>query len=350
MNTFKIGERMIGGNSPVYLIAEAGVNHNGDLNLAKKLIDAAAESGADAVKFQSYVVSELILPEVEKADYQKAADKDSANQTEMLERLRIDEAFHHALIARCREKKITFLSTPYDIPSLELLLSLDVPAVKIASTDTTNLLFLEQAGRSKKPVILSTGMSSLQEIRQAIGCLRDNGCADLAVLKCTSSYPTQLPDVNLKEITTFRSYFDAVIGFSDHTPGVGASPYAAALGAKIVEKHFTLDKSLPGPDHPASLDPLELNAWVRAIRDVELMLGHSEIEPAPVELINKKSLQKNLVARTDIPSGTVLSRSNLAAKRTNGRGIPASAFYEALGKRVRIPIPTNQPLEWTDLS
>jgi len=342
----KIANKLIGENYKAFLIAEAGVNHNGSLELAKKLIDVAVKAGADAVKFQTFKVENLILDNVKKAPYQKGTTNASESQTEMLGKLEIDRNFHEVLIKYCEEKNIIFISTPYEEDSLKLLLELNVPAIKIASTDTTNLLFLEKVAKSEKPIILSTGMCTLSEIEQAYKCLRENGCKELALLKCTSNYPTDPSEVNLKAMKTLENCFNAVVGFSDHTEGVGASPYAVAMGAKIAEKHFTLDKNMEGPDHQASLSPNELSEWVKEIRNVEKMLGSKEVFPTKSEKYTKKSLQKCLVAKSKLKKGDIINRENITAKRTGGKGILAVNLYEVLGLIVTRDIARNDPIEW----
>lgn len=348
-NLINIGNKVIGDGYPCFIIAEAGVNHNGSLDLAKKLIDVAVEAGVDAVKFQTFKTEDLILAGVEKALYQKGTTYAGESQAEMLKKLEIDKDFHIALIKYCAEKNIIFLSTCYEEKSLNLLMELDVPAIKIASTDTTNLMFLERVAKKGKPVILSTGMSSLLEVEQAYQCLKDNGCKELALLKCTSNYPTDIKEVNLRAMVTLEKKFDTVVGFSDHTEGLGASPYAVALGAKVIEKHFTLDKNLQGPDHRASLSPDELILWVEEIRKVEEMLGSKEIQPTQSEKETKKALQKYLVSMVGLRKGDQITRENIVAKRTGERGIPASEIYRVLGMKLTRDILPNQPMCWSDL-
>lgn len=349
MAHFQIAEKIVGDSHDCFIIAEAGVNHNGSLKIAKQLIEVAASSGANAVKFQTFQVKNLILENVEKAPYQTRTTDKHDSQMNMLKKLQIDEDFHVELIQHCKRNNILFLSTPYDEQSLNMLIKLEVPAIKIASTDATNILFLEKVAKTNKPVILSTGMCDISEVEAAYRCLRDNGCKDLALLKCTSDYPTDTAEVNLKAMITLAKIFDAVIGFSDHTHGIGASPYAVALGAKIVEKHFTLDKKLPGPDHEASLSPEELKKWVHEIRKVEIMLGSAEVFPTKSEQMNKRILQKNLVSKIEMEKGTVLSHNNLIAKRTGGIGIPALYIYEVLGLRSVKKIKKDQPIHWSML-
>jgi N-acetylneuraminate synthase len=348
-HTVKIGERIVGDGYPVFLIAEAGVNHNGDLETAKKLIDIAIEVGADAVKFQTYKTENLILENVDKAQYQRSTTGKDGSQADMLRSLEIDRAFHKALIEHCEDRNIIFLSTPYGAESLALLIDLNVPAIKIASTDTTNLKFLAQVGECAKPVILSTGMSSLSEIEKAFSCLKENGCTEIAILKCTSNYPTKPENVNLRGLTTLKNCFDTVIGFSDHTQGVGASPFAAAMGAKIIEKHFTLDKSMEGPDHKASLSPDQLDRWVKEIRKVELMLGKKELMPTKSEKEIKRVLQKCLVSQVKLKKGVPISKENIDAKRTGGVGIPAIDFENVIGLKPVSDINENKPIFWWDL-
>lgn len=346
---FRIGNKDVGGDHPVFIIAEAGVNHNGSLDLAREMVDAARNSGADAVKFQSFKTKHLLIENIEKAPYQKLTTDQKETQTEMIQRLEIDEVFHAKIKAYCDQQGIMFLSTPYDTESLDLLLELNVAAIKVASTDTTNLLFLEHIAKAGVPVIMSTGMSSLSEIKLAYDRLRDNGCSDISLLKCTSNYPTDIKEVNLRGMSTLQDEFDAVIGFSDHTPGVGATPYAVALGAKIVEKHYTLDKEMEGPDHKASLDPVELKQWVDEVRKVEVMLGSAELTPTSSEAATKKSLQKHLVLKNELTAGSRLDKTSIAAKRTGGVGISAIDIDRVLGKALIRNMGKDQPLEWSDL-
>lgn len=346
MDPIKIGTHQIGEGFPCFIIAEAGVNHNGDLKTAKRLIEAAAQSGADAVKFQTFKVDKLILEDVGKAPYQTRTTDKKVSQADMLRRLQIDENFHSELQRHCKKNDILFLSTPYDDDSLNLLISLDVAAIKVASTDATNLLFLEKIAASGKPVILSTGMCTLFEIEMAYRCLRENGCEQLIILKCTSDYPTSFEEVNLRSMATLSTIFDTPIGFSDHTEGIGASPYAVALGAKVIEKHFTLDKNMTGPDHKASLSPSQLSAWIEEIRKVEEMLGSREIFPTKSELVNKKSLQKCIVTKMKVAKGVRISRDNITAKRTGGIGISALYLHDVIGLQTNCDIGSNKPVHW----
>lgn len=338
----RIKDRTVGENEPVYVIAEAGVNHNGRLDTAFKLIDVAKESGADAVKFQSFSTSDLVAKGVTKAPYQQATVPEFEDQYEMLLELEINESFHKSIVEYCRDKDLTFLSTPYDSSNLRLLLELNVPVIKIASTDTTNLLFLEEIGRTGLPVILSTGMCSVEEVSRAYQTLQRNGCEEIALLKCTSNYPTALDEVNLFGISELEGLFNTTVGFSDHTAGIGAAPYAVACGAKIIEKHFTLDKKMKGPDHRASLSPPELTELVKEIRLVERMLGQGKITPTKSERSTKRSLQKYFVCREQIKMGSEFSRENIIPKRTGGIGISAIELYDLLGKTARRDLELDQ--------
>ena len=345
----EIGERRVGAGFPTFLIAEAGVNHNGDIKLAKELVDLAADCDVDAVKFQTFRVGELIIEDAGKALYQWRASDPDESQATMLRRLEMPDEFFVEVAEYSAGRGILFLSTPYDAPSLKTLLGLGVPAVKVSSTDSTNLLFLEQIAASGKPVILSTGMTKLPEIERSVSCLRENGASGLAILKCTSNYPARLDHVNLRAMATLGRRFDAVVGFSDHTVGVGASPAAVALGASIVEKHFTLDRSMAGPDHQASLGPEEFRDWVRACRDVETMLGQPAIAPSAAEGETRRALQRSLVARHGLDAGQILDRSMLAAKRTGGVGVAAGDLYTVLGKRLSRAVNRDQPIDWGSL-
>lgn len=349
MQTFTIGDRRVGPGYPVYLIAEAGVNHNGSLERALELVDLAADAGADAVKFQTYRVDELILPGVEKAPYQQRNDGAGESQADMLQRLAIDEDFHRRVITRCEQRGIRFLSTPYGSRSLRLLEDLGLPVIKIASTDTTNRLFLQEVGACGKPVILSSGMSTAAEILAAADTLRAAGCPELLLLKCTSNYPTPPEEANLRAMATLAALTGELVGFSDHTEGVGASPAAAALGACVIEKHFTTDRNLPGPDHRASLDPAELREWVRVIRLVEQQLGSRRLGPSASEAETRPSLQKALVVLKDLAAGERLTRDTLGALRTGGRGIGAFHGPEVLGRCVNRSLPAGTALDWADL-
>ena len=326
----RIADRLISESSPTYIIAEAGVNHNGDMALAKELIDVAADAKVDAVKFQSFKTESLILESVEKAAYQKSTTGTDDSQFQMLKGLEMSVEQMKELKSYCGEKGITFITTPFDEDSLDELDDLDVPAYKVSSTDLTNIAFVEKVAAKNKPMILSTGMSYINEIQSILEQVYAIN-KDVIILQCTGNYPTQAENINLKILDTFRSTFDVLVGFSDHSEGVGASPFAVARGAKLIEKHFTLDKNMEGPDHAASLSPSELKDLVASIRTVEQYLGDPEKRPTASEEETRKKLQKCLVASREIQSGESFSSENIVAKRTGGIGISAIKYKEIIG-------------------
>lgn len=330
-NQFKIGNRIISEKDKTFIIAEAGVNHNGDINLAKEMIDVASDSGADAVKFQTFKAEELILKNIEKAPYQKITTNRSESQYDMLKRLEVTKEQTKELMEYCRKKNIIFLSTPFEKVSLDELDELGVVAFKVAATDLTNVQFLRQVAEKGKPIILSAGMCYLEEVQRAIETLYPIN-KDVVLLQCTANYPIKDEEANINVIRTFKEKFDILVGYSDHSQGVGASPYAVAVGAKVIEKHFTLDKNMEGPDHKASVTPKELHQLVSDIRRVEKYLGDGIKMPSCSEQMTRKSLQKCLVAQCKIKVGDVFSEENIVAKRTNGAGIAALYYDDIVGQ------------------
>ena len=315
----------------VYIIAEAGVNHNGNLELAKKLIDVAAKSGADAVKFQTFVPENLVSRYAEKADYQKEITDKKESQLEMLQKLMLKKEWHQVLIDYAEMKGIQFISTPFDFESIDFLAELDLPLYKIPSGEITNLPYLEKIGKIGKPVILSTGMSTLEEVREALDILRENGCPKVSVLHCNTQYPTPYEDVNLAVMDSLRKKLGIEVGYSDHTLGIEVPIAAVAMGATIIEKHFTLDKSMDGPDHKDSLEPDELSAMVRAIRNIEKAIGSADKRVTESEQGNKCVVRKSIVAKREIRKGEIFSDLNITAKRP-GTGISPMRWYEVIGK------------------
>ena len=315
------------------IIAEAGVNHNGDIAMARRLVDVAAEAGADYVKFQTFKAKQLVTAAAGKADYQKQSTDKTESQLTMLRRLELDRESHLDLIGHCRARGVKFLSTGFDIESIDMLAELGIDRFKIPSGEITNLPYLRHIGRYGKPVILSTGMSDLQEIGAALTLLEQAGTPRerFTVLHCNTEYPTPMTDVNLRAMLTIRDTFKVEIGYSDHTLGTEVAIAAAALGASVIEKHFTLDRTLPGPDHRASLEPVELKAMVIAIRNIEQALGDGIKQPSASEAKNKASARKSLVAACAIRSGDPLSAANLAVKRP-GTGISPMRWHEIIGK------------------
>lgn len=330
------------------VIAEAGVNHNGDIRLAEKLVDAAKACGADAVKFQSFKAERITSARATLAAYARKR-VDASSQLEMIRRLELDEDSHVRLKARCRRRGILFLSTPFDEESADLLDRLGVPAFKLPSGEITNRGLLEHVARKRKPIILSTGMSDLAEVRAAVGWIRGAGNRDLTLLHCVTEYPAPVEQVNLRAMLSLRAAFGLPVGYSDHTPGIEVSVAAVALGAEVIEKHFTLDRRLPGPDHKASLEPDEFSALVSAVRNVEAALGDGTKRPAPCELKNIVPVRKSLVASRALDGGHVLVRGDLAAKRP-GDGISPADAGRLLGRRLRRPMLADEPFTWKALA
>lgn len=329
-----IANKVISSDSPTFVIAEAGVNHGGDMNVALRLIDLAVEAGADAVKFQTFRADSLILKDIQKAPYQLKTTDERETQYGMLKRLEVSHQQNHQLKAYCEKKSIIFLTTPFDEDSLEELDELDLPAYKVASTDTTNIPFLEKIAKKNKPIFLSTGMSFLSEIEIALNAIgRFN--KDVVLLHCTANYPIEDNEANLNVINTFREKFDVLLGYSDHTVGVGAAPFAIPMGAKVVEKHFTWDKTLEGPDHLASLSPEELHQFVALVRKVDRYMGSRIKMPTLSETRTRATLQKCLVARTPIEKGELLSLENMVAKRTGGQGISPLYISDIVGTKAQ---------------
>ena len=315
------------------IIAEAGVNHNGDLDLAQGMIDAAARAGADLVKFQTFRADRLTTPSAEKAPYQKKATDAGETQRDMLRRLEMDRGMHEELVAHCRRRGIGFLSTAFDIESLDLLVELGLDRFKISSGEITNLPYLRHAGRYGKRVLLSSGMATLGEIEAALGVLEQAGTprSGVTVLHCNTEYPTPMADVNLLAMISIREAFRVAVGYSDHTRGIEVPIAAVALGATVIEKHFTLDNTLPGPDQGVSLEPRELAAMVGGIRNIETALGDGIKRPSPSEAKNLLVVRKSLVAAAPIKAGDAFSPENLAVKRP-GTGICPMRWDEVLGK------------------
>jgi N,N'-diacetyllegionaminate synthase len=316
------------------IIAEAGVNHNGDLNLARQLIDEAAVAGADIVKFQTFNANRQVTHTAKKADYQMHTTDSAESQHEMLRRLELTEAMHHELIAHCEMRHIGFLSTGFDIESVDLLVSLGQQCLKIPSGEITNLPYLRHIGKLGKTVILSTGMSTLGDIEAAIDVLENAGTPriKITVLHCTTEYPTPMTEVNLRAMQSIGKAFGVAVGYSDHTQGIEIAIAAVAMGATVIEKHFSLDRNLPGPDHQASLLPDELKAMVTAIRNIEEALGNGIKRLTPSEAKNKPVARKSLVAKRGIKAGEAFTAENLTAKRP-GTGISPMRWDEVLGKK-----------------
>lgn len=330
----------------VFIIAEAGVNHNGSLNIAKQLIDAAVKAGADAVKFQTFIPEQLVAKGAERASYQQAnMPGRQESQLEMIRRLTLSSVEFCELKACCDRAGIMFLSTPFDYYSVDLLDTLEVPFFKIASGELTNLPFLKYVAAKRRPLILSTGVATLGEIEEALETLQKAGAREITLLHCTSNYPTPFEEVNLKAMITLRQAFGLPVGYSDHTRGIEVAIAAAALGACVIEKHFTLDREMEGPDHKASLEPDELAAMVQAIRNVEKALGDGFKRPGPGEREIMRAARRSLVAAVDIAAGVVITPDKLAVKRP-GTGIPPKMWDVVVGRRARTDIAADTVITW----
>nr|WP_320012031.1 N-acetylneuraminate synthase [uncultured Desulfobulbus sp.] len=315
------------------IIAEAGVNHNGDINMAKQLIDAAADAGADLIKFQTFNADRLVTSTAEKAEYQYQTTAREESQQDMLRRLELSPDMHQELITHCAQRNIGFFSTGFDRESVDLLVSLGQNLFKIPSGEITNLPYLRHIGQFGKKVILSTGMATLGEIEAAIEVLERAGTprANLTILHCTTGYPVPMHEVNLHAMQSIQTAFGTAVGYSDHTKGIEVSIAAVALGATVIEKHFTLDCDLPGPDHKASLEPDELKAMIAAIRNIESALGTGIKRLTPSELRNKPVVRKSLVTSQAIQKGETFTTENITAKRP-GTGISPMRWDEVIGR------------------
>jgi N-acetylneuraminate synthase len=339
-----IGSRAVGPGHSCFVIAEAGVNHNGSLNTAKALVDAAVAAGADAVKFQTFSADRLVAPDAPKAEYQVRTTGTSESQHSMLSRLELGEAAHREIIDHCHRRGIPFLSTPFDEASCDLLDGLGVPAFKLPSGELTNLAFLRHVARKGKPLIVSTGMATLREVAAAVDAIRAEGCVEFVLLHCVSNYPANPADANVRAIATLRDAFGVPAGYSDHTEGDAVALAAVAHGACVVEKHFTLDRTQPGPDHQASIEPAELAAMIRRIREVEACLGHGRKEPVASEADVARVARKSLVAARAIDAGTALQRDMVAARRP-GTGLPPEQIETLIGRTAAVSIPEGALLE-----
>jgi N-acetylneuraminate synthase len=340
-----ISNKKIGNGEPCFIIAEAGVNHNGDLRCAKKLIDAAHEAHADAVKFQTFKAENLVTRYAKKADYQKKNDSATTTQFQMLKNLEFTEADFKKLSSYAKKRGLVFLSTAFDDESLDLLIRLNVTAFKIPSGEITNFPLMEKIVRERKPVILSTGMSTMEEVKDAITCLQEQGCRDILLLHCTTSYPAPLESVNLRVLDTLRDVFHLPVGYSDHTAGILIPIAAVARGACIIEKHFTLDRTLPGPDHAASLEPDEFKWMVSAIREIESALGDGDKKMQLCEASIRDVVRKSIVAAKKISSGSIITEDMLAIKRP-GTGIEPKYLKNLVGKSVVCGIKKDTVITW----
>lgn len=335
-------------NGKTFIIAEAGVNHNGNIEIAKKLVDVACKAGVDAIKFQTFKADKLVTRKAEMAEYQKQNIGNNESQYQMLKKLELSYEDHVELYNYCEKKGIMFISTPFDIDSVDLLEKLGVKLYKIGSGDLTNMLLLKYIARKNKPIILSTGMASLGEVEEAIDWIKEEGNNDIILLHCTSNYPTAYEDVNLRAMETMRQAFKLPVGYSDHTIGIEVSIAAVAMGACVIEKHFTLDKEMEGPDHRASLEPEELKQMVSSIRSIELSMGDGIKRCSESEMNNIKVVRKSIVVNKTIEPGTILTKDILRIKRP-GYGIQPKFIDKIIGIKVNKKIKKDTVLRWEDL-
>ena len=349
MEAVEIAGRKIGREYAPFLIAEAGVNHNGDIDMALALVDAAALAGADAVKFQTFSADRLVTKQAPKAKYQLETTNEHESQYQMLKDLELSEEDHRLLLARCQQKGVLFLSSPFDETSADLLESLNVPAYKIPSGEITNHPYLAHIARKGKPIILSTGMSGLGEVEAAVETIAGAGSPPLVLLHCVSQYPAPPEELNLRAMHTLEAAFDVPVGFSDHTEGIEMALVAVALGAAVIEKHFTLDRSLPGPDHRASLEPDALKRLADGMKRVQIALGDGRKLPTASERNTAEVARKSLVAACDIPAGTVL-KDELVAVRRPGTGLPPALREQLIGRITTKALTAGQLFSWEDLA
>lgn len=328
----------------VKIIAEAGVNHNGDFALAKRMVDAAAKAGADYIKFQTFIPQKLVSKFARKAEYQKETTGSEESQLEMLEKLVLTQENFRELAEYCGQKQIGFISTPFDLESIDFLDSVTMDFWKLPSGEITNLPYLMKIGQTKKTVVLSTGMSTIQEVKDAVSVLQKAGTTEITLLHCNTQYPTPMQDVNLKAMQTLKEQLHLPVGYSDHTKGIEVPVAAVAMGATVIEKHFTLDKTMEGPDHKASLEPEELKTMVQAIRNIEQALGNGEKEPSPSEQENIPVVRKSIVAKYSIRKGETFTEENLTVKRP-GNGISPMRWYEMIGKKAVRDFSEDEPVE-----
>ena len=345
---FSVGERRIGAGARTFVVAEAGVNHNGDLALGEALVDAAATAGADAVKFQTFRTDALVSRAAPKAGYQVETTGAGESQREMLARLELSPEAHARLQECCAKRGVVFFSAPFDEASADALERLGAPLIKIPSGEITNVPFLRHVARKRRPMIVSTGMSTLDEVAVAVAAIRESGDPPIALLQCVSAYPAPPGDMNLRAMDTLRERFGVPVGLSDHTLGLEVALAAVARGATVIEKHLTLDRTLAGPDHRASLEPGEMAALVRGIRVVEAALGDGEKRPMPSELDTRRVARKSLVAARPIRAGERLVKDAVAIKRP-GTGVSPAELEQALGRRVRRDLAADDVIDWTAL-
>ena len=333
-------------NSPCFIIAEAGVNHNGDIKIAKKLVDMAVECKADAVKFQSFFTDEVIIKKAPKAKYHIETTGDDNVQTwyNLIKSTEMDLKMHKDIVKYCKKKKIIFISTPYDFKSVDLLNRLNVEIIKIASTDTNNHPLIKYISKKNKPIILSTAMSNLNEVSESFEIIKKYSKKPVVLMQCTGNYPAPRYDSNLRVINGYKKKFKSLVGYSDHVLGNDAALAAISIGASVYEKHITIDKKLPGPDHRTSMNKNEFKILVNKIRDLEKILGKEKKQVMDSELENRKILRKFIVTKRDLIKGKKISQKDISIKRTGGKGLEPEMFEKILERRTKKIIPKDTPL------
>lgn len=344
----QVGNHVVGDGEPCYIIAEAGVNHNGDPERAKSLIDTAVESGADAIKFQTFKADSVVTRNAKKASYQKTTTGSKGSQYDLIHKLELSFDVFSELKRYSEQKKIDFLSTPFDLESVDFLDEIGVSAFKIPSGEINNVTLLKKISQKHKPIFLSTGMSTLGEVEQAVNVITKEGNTNIILLHCVTNYPAAVRDVNLRAMDTMHLAFGYPVGYSDHTLGITIPIAAVSRGACLIEKHFTLDKTLLGPDHKASLEPAELTLMVEAIRDVEASLGSGIKAPTPAEIENKKVIRRSIVTTTDIPLHSIITSDQVTTKRP-GTGISPEYLPMIIGSITARKIKKDTILSWTDM-
>ncbi len=344
-----IENRRVGDGEPCFIIAEAGVNHNGDMHMAASLIDVAADAGADAVKFQTFSADRVASASAPKATYQSVTTAAEESQYAMLKRLELPPHAHSKLIEHCRQRGIMFLSSPFDEQAVDLLDTLGVAAFKVPSGEIVNLPYLRHMARRGRPIILSTGMSTLDEVKTAVTTIRSAGNDQIVLLHCLSNYPADPAEANLRAMSTMKEACHCPVGFSDHTQGHAVAIAAVALGACVIERHFTLDRNLPGPDHRASLEPAELAAMIRDIRTTEAALGDGRKVAQPSELENRAVIRKSIAIARDLPAGAVLQSADLTTLRP-GTGLAPGLARQVIGRRLRDAVTEGTLISWDMLA
>jgi len=344
MESIQVAGRGIGPGHRCFIIAEAGVNHNGDVAKACRLVEVAAEAGADAIKFQTFDPEAVTFQDAPKAPYQVATTGSQGSQLEMLRGLVLPRSAYPELVRRAHDHGLLFLSTPFDEASADFLEELGVPAFKIPSGEVTNCPFVAHVARKGRPLLISTGMCTLSEVQQVVETVKENGAPPFALLHCVSAYPAEPSECNLKAMQTLREAFHVPVGWSDHTLGGSVAIAAVALGANLIEKHVTLDRGLPGPDHQASLEPKELQSLVQALRQAELAMGDGDKHPSPSERATAIAARKSLHLARSLPSGAVLQAADLVARRP-GTGFPPAQLHSVVGRKLLVAVKAGELLE-----